>query len=108
MITVSIFRKKKQIKAFELSGHAESGPYGFDLVCAAVSAVSFGTVNAIDALCKIELEIKQGEEGYLYVSLPHNITPDSKEKAVLLIEGMVISLQSIEREYNQFVRIKTE
>jgi len=106
MITVSIYRNNNQIKSFEISGHAESGPYGYDLVCAAVSAVSFGTVNAITALCQIDLDIEQGENGYLYVGLPYDIVPDIREKAVLLIEGMLISLQSIEREYSQFIKIE--
>lgn len=42
MIKITVYRDNNQIKTFELSGHAESGPYGYDLVCAGVSAVSFG------------------------------------------------------------------
>src|SRR5690625_8036122 len=106
MINLIISRKNNQIKAVEVSGHSESGPYGYDLIFSALSAVSFGTVNAITALCQINLDIEQGENGYLYVGLPHDIAPDIREKAVLLIEGMLISLQSIEREYSQFIKIE--
>ena len=35
------------IVSIDVSGHANSGPYGNDLVCAAVSAVMVGAANAL-------------------------------------------------------------
>src|SRR5699024_10513702 len=95
-----------EITAFEISGHAESGPYGYDLVCAAVSAVSFGTVNAIERLFHVDMEIEQGEEGgYLAVQIPQNSSEKVHSHVQTLLEGMLVSLQTIERDYNQFIRI---
>lgn len=109
MIIVKIARKHNQITAFELSGHAESGPYGYDLVCAGVSAVSFGAVNAILALCEIDLDIEQADEGgYLRVALPNSIDSALHKQVQLLLEGMLISLQTIEQEYNQFIKIDSK
>jgi uncharacterized protein YsxB (DUF464 family) len=109
MIIVKVFRKNNQITAFECSGHAESGPYGYDLVCAGVSAVSFGTVNAIDKLCEIDLEIEQADEGgYLHVSIPHIVQQELCERVQLLLEGMLVSLTTIEREYSQFIKIDSK
>ena len=109
MIIVTMFRKNDQFTAFELSGHAESGPYGYDLVCAGVSAVSFGAVNAILTLCEIDLKIEQADEGgYLHVELPISIYSEKRDKVQLLLEGMLISLQTIEREYNQFIKIESK
>lgn len=106
MINITIFRQSNQITAFELSGHAESGPYGYDLVCAGVSAVSFGAVNGIHLLCEIDLEIEQAEDGgYLKVVLPDDVSAAVKNQAQLLLEAMLISLQTIEREYSQFIKI---
>ena len=34
-----------RIKTFELTGHADAGEYGSDIVCAAVSALTINTVN---------------------------------------------------------------
>lgn len=107
MIKVNVFRENNQIKAFELSGHAESGPYGYDIVCAGVSAVSFGAVNAILQLCEIDLKIEQHEGGYLYVALPDYIDMEIMKKAQLLLEGMIISLQTIERDYHEFITIES-
>src|SRR5690625_5140734 len=104
MITVKVFRENNKITAFELSGHANSGPYGHDLVCAGVSAVSFGTINAILKLCDINLHIDQTNDGgYLNVKVPP--LDIKNENVQLLLEGMLVSLQTIERDYGQYIKI---
>ncbi|MHA6252126.1 ribosomal-processing cysteine protease Prp [Oceanobacillus sp. CAU 1775] len=106
MIRVTVKRKDNFIQSIELSGHAESGPYGYDLVCAGVSAVSIGTVNAVMELSEVNLEIEQGGEGgYLKVAFPKMHDDKESEKAQLLFEGMLVSLKSIENEYGKFIRI---
>lgn len=106
MIRVTVNRSDNQITSFELSGHADSGPYGYDLVCAGVSAVSIGTVNAVTELCNINLEIEQeADGGYLHVKLPEQLNPEIMDKVQLLFDGMVLSLKSIELEYSEFIKI---
>jgi|SRR5699024_4587702 len=107
MINVLIEREQSYIKSFTLSGHAESGPLGHDLVCAAVSGISFGAVNAVFKLCEIDLDIDQAsdEGGYLRVIIPEGINKELLDKASLLFEGMVVSLRTVERDYGQFISI---
>lgn len=107
MIQFTVYRKQNKIHAFELSGHANSVSEGFDLVCAGVSAVSFGAVNAIIRLCELEPLIEQaGEEGgYLCFELPEDTEDAVLEKAQLLLEGMKVSLETIEREYGSYIVI---
>ncbi|CDQ39443.1 MULTISPECIES: ribosomal-processing cysteine protease Prp [Virgibacillus] len=109
MIVITVIRENEQITAFELSGHAESGPYGYDLVCAGVSAVSIGAVNAVMDLCDTDLVIRQGNDGgYLHVTIPTSVSDEKMEKIQLLFEGMLISLSSIEQEYSKFIKIQTK
>lgn len=110
MILVNVNRNTDgSIAQFKLSGHAESGPYGHDLVCAAVSAVSFGAVNAVIKLCEIEPIINQSPDGgLLQVTLPDGLNHDTFEKAQWLLEGMVVSLQTIERDYDQYITISNK
>ncbi|WP_394217913.1 ribosomal-processing cysteine protease Prp [Halobacillus trueperi] len=106
MIHVSMFRSQGEITGFEISGHAESGPYGHDLVCAAVSAVSFGAVNAVISLCGFEPDVEQGGEGgYLKITLPEDLDDAIHSKAQTLLEGMQVSLETIEQEYDQYMKI---
>lgn len=107
MIKINVFRKNEAISAFEISGHANSGPYGYDLVCAGVSAVSFGAVNAVYEICQIDLTVDQaGEGGYLYVEIPTSIPEENMQKAQLIFEAMLISMRTIERYYSEFINIQ--
>lgn len=107
MIKVVIYRRDQQITGFEISGHANSGPYGHDIVCAGVSAVSFGAVNAALKLSNLKLNITQGDGGYLFVKIPEKTATDEQlEKVRLIFEAMVISLETIAREYGNFIEIE--
>src|SRR5699024_1864886 len=98
MIQVVLYEKNKMINAFEISGHANSGPYGYDLVCAGVSAVAFGAVNAVMELCSTDLIIKQEDDGgYLYIELSESL--QYMERVQIILQAMVISLETIERDY---------
>jgi len=105
MITVELYEIKKKICAFTISGHANSGPYGYDLVCAGVSAVVFGAVNALLEIGQIEPEIEQQEDGgYLSITIPKRDQTNQQIQTILQV--MVISLQTIENDYHQFIPIK--
>ncbi|GAA0294907.1 hypothetical protein GGQ92_000707 [Gracilibacillus halotolerans] len=107
MIRVKIKRDNGQIKSFQLKGHAESGPVGHDLVCAAVSGITFGAVNAVLELCNVPLEIDQAgsEGGFLKVTIEDMQPSPDLEKACLLFEGMLISLQTVEHDYSKHISI---
>jgi uncharacterized protein YsxB (DUF464 family) len=107
MIQVTIEQdQSEQIRSFEMKGHAEFAKSGKDLVCAAASAVSFGAVNAIMSLTKITPDIKQGQDGgFLKVSFPQNLDPKTNEQVQLLVQAMIVSLQTIEQDYAQHIKI---
>ncbi|KMK74709.1 ribosomal-processing cysteine protease Prp [Alkalihalobacillus pseudalcaliphilus] len=107
MITVEVIRNiNQQIDSFTMSGHAESGPYGYDLVCAGASAVSLGAVNAIYSLLDVELNVEMKDDGgFLSCSIPSNLEEVTLEKVQLLLEGMIASLQSIADEYHEHITV---
>lgn len=107
MITIRIKRDKNTfIQSFEMSGHANSGPYGQDLVCAAVSAVSIGTINAIHTLTGVNLVSDVEEEGgFIHCDVPSNLPKETFDNVQLLMEGMIVSLKSIEEKYGKFIQI---
>ncbi|WP_152654750.1 ribosomal-processing cysteine protease Prp [Oceanobacillus sp. CFH 90083] len=106
MIQITVFQSDNQVTAFELTGHADSGPYGYDLVCAGVSAVTFGAVNAIMKLCETDLDIDQGADGgYLAVKLPMNINSEKLERMQWLVQGMIVSLETIAESYGEHVQL---
>jgi uncharacterized protein len=106
MIQVTITRLESGlIHAFTLSGHAQFANRGRDLVCAGVSAVSFGAVNAVISLTGIEPMIEQGKDGFLRCVIPDNLSDETQKKVQLLLEGMIVSLQTIEKDYGKHIKI---
>ncbi|MGC4375823.1 ribosomal-processing cysteine protease Prp [Fictibacillus sp. Mic-4] len=110
MIKVSIIRNQNGvIRSFIMKGHAESGPYGQDLVCAGASAVSFGTINAIEELCQFTPDVETREDGgFLRMDLPDMACDEPFRKAQVLLEGMIVSLKTIERDYSQYIQVNEE
>lgn len=107
MVIVQVKEKSGFIDQIVISGHAGSGPAGYDLVCAGVSATSFGSVNAVYRLTDVKLNIEQREDGgYLKISFPKNVEQETMEKAQLLLQGMIVSLQTIEDQYGKYIQVK--
>ncbi|MCQ6278250.1 ribosomal-processing cysteine protease Prp [Bacillus sp. EB600] len=106
MIEITITRTDSdKIQAFEISGHAFFAKRGKDIVCAGVSAVSVGAINAVHALTGVTPVIEHREDGFLRCTIPEKLPEDIFEKVQLLLEGMVISLQTIEEEYGKNLTI---
>lgn len=96
-----------QYKKFTLSGHAESGPYGHDLVCSAVSALAIGTTNNLTRLALIEPEVDANEEdgGFLEVALPEISDVKQQETAQILLASLYYSLSDIQESYGEFISV---
>lgn len=107
----AFFRRndKRAIVSFEVTGHAESGAYGTDIVCAAVSALTIGTANSLAALGGFTPLVEANDEvegGYLYVELPIGINDEQENIAQILLESLCLSLNSIAEEYSDYVKLK--
>lgn len=107
MIQVDVKRDGSgRIQSFQMSGHADFDESGKDLVCAGASAVSFGSLNAVMLLTDVELDIEQGEDGgFLSCHVPEKLDADVSKHVQLLLEGMIVSLQTIEESYGAFIQI---
>nr|WP_283163268.1 ribosomal-processing cysteine protease Prp [Sporolactobacillus mangiferae] len=98
--------RQGKIAAFKMSGHADSGPHGQDLVCAAVSAVAFGAINAVESLAGLSMNVQQARDGgYLECSISGCSPKADLERAQLILEAMLVSMRTIEKSYGQYIRI---
>ncbi len=106
MIQVTIDYANDTIGQFTVEGHADSAPYGQDLVCAAVTSVTAGTVNAIEKMTNTVPDVKLGEEGgFLQYFVPKNADETAMKTIQLLLEAMIISLETIAEENNQYIKM---
>jgi uncharacterized protein YsxB (DUF464 family) len=106
MIQVTMKRKPDgTIESFRVKGHALYDESGKDIVCAGVSAVTVGTVNAVEVLLGVELQAGT-KHGLLDVRIPDSLDDALSEKVQLLLEAMVVMLQSIEQSYGTYIAIR--
>lgn len=106
MIKVTFNVPHERITSFTMSGHADFAKKGSDIVCAGASTVSFGMVNAIMSLTDVQPEIELAEDGgYLRCVIPENLSDESEAKVQLLLQGLLISLQTLERDYGKYIHI---
>jgi uncharacterized protein YsxB (DUF464 family) len=107
MIEVSIVRDNRGfVWEFSLSGHAEFGDYGSDIVCSAVSALAQTAVAALQKLAGIKKYTKR--DGYLKCSIPRDIGENEKYIAKIILETMVIGFKQIEHSYRDNITVIDE
>ena len=81
-----------------VKGHAESDDYGKDLICASVSSILFGLMNALNE--KKDVEIKE---------LTNHIEIINNSKNELIdnyLELVLIQLKTIEESYGEFIKVE--
>ncbi|USK91508.1 ribosomal-processing cysteine protease Prp [Rossellomorea marisflavi] len=107
LVKVEIIRSTTngKITSYKSEGHAYYDEPGKDIVCAGVSAIIFGTYNSIEALLGI-VSKHTIHAGFFRVDIPERIDPKTFEQAQLLLESMVVMLNSIQESYGEFLTIK--
>lgn len=95
----------KRITGFRVKGHALFAKRGNDIVCAGVSAVTIGTVNAAEAVAGVHLTVRM-EDGFLHADVPEALSETEQASLQLLLESMVVMLQAIEESYGKHIKLK--
>lgn len=104
MVTVKVMRKNGAMCGMELSGHAGFCTDGDDLVCAAVSSVSFAICNGIEKLVGVSFGY-QTDDGYLYFILPDDLECDAQKETQLLLDTLYLFLQELTESYSGNIRL---
>ena len=108
MTTVVICRDRKgSYKGFTCMGHAGYARRGKpDILCAAISALTIGTINSLEELAGERLNVTENEQtGFLKCDFESVL----QEKSSLLMDSIVLSLENISREYGgKYLQVKFE
>ena len=100
MIKVVIEKNNSKIVSFEVSGHSNYDEKGRDIVCAGVSAIVVGGINALVNENKkaIEYECKEGYAKVLVKNIDSNIE--------MILDVISTQLYTVEESYPKFIKIK--
>ena len=106
MLTVVFIERNGEKAGFSCEGHAGYAQEGEDIVCSAVSALTFNTANSIEAFTDDPLIVEHSEDGgYLSVLLKETISDRSK----VLLDSLELGLKMIEETYgNDYLTIRTQ
>lgn len=88
-------------------GHAEYAKRGKpDILCAAISALTIGTLNSLTELAGEKINVTTNEDtGFLKCDFECIL----QEKSSFLMDSMVFSLENLSREYGRkYLQIKFE
>ena len=105
MIKIAFFEnEEKIIDGFEFKGHAGFADSGNDIICAAVSALVFNTINSMERFTSCDFVIEQNEKkGHIYFRLKEN--PD--HDAELLLNSLKLGMEKIQESYGKkYIRIE--
>ena len=100
MIKINIEKNNSKVISLEVSGHSNYDEKGKDIVCAGVSAIIVGGINALinENKQKIDYECK---EGYAKI-LIKDIDDNNINK---ILETITTQLYTIEESYPKFIKI---
>ena len=106
MTTVTVFRRPDgSLSGFDCRGHAEYADAGEDIVCAAVSALTQGTLNGLLNVLKAPVDYRIDEKDGILTASLGDVPEDKRAGAQLLLETLVSALQMIEADYARFIRV---
>ncbi|AGM24927.1 ribosomal-processing cysteine protease Prp [Spiroplasma chrysopicola] len=100
MIKINFIKTENKIKKVEITGHALQAESGKDLVCAAVTAISTGTLNAIDQIkehsCNFTID-----DGLIVIEV---FSDD--DILQIILQTMYYQLLTIYQQYQTYIQLK--
>ncbi|MFH1692844.1 MAG: ribosomal-processing cysteine protease Prp [Bacillota bacterium] len=103
MIKSKFVYRNEKLNAIYVQGHANYKKHGEDIVCAAVSAATLVTANAIEHLGlnqKIDLTVEES-----YFKLTMNVYDSIIEG---LMENLEYTLNDLEKQYPKYIKNQKE
>ncbi|MBE6155453.1 MAG: ribosomal-processing cysteine protease Prp [Firmicutes bacterium] len=82
-----------------ISGHANSGEYGKDIVCASVSSIIYTTINALKKIQESSIEVEDNASMIIKI-----LTEDEIVK--ILIDNMMELLKALSNDYPKNLSVK--
>lgn len=103
MIKIKINKLNNKYSSINVSGHSNYDEVGKDIVCAGVSAITIGGLNALVNSNKKGINSKVSD-GYVNI----DVLDLDDNNLQLIMDVMVIQLKSIEESYKKYVKINEE
>ncbi len=105
MTEIKIYRdRNKSIIKYIVSGHTGFGESGADIVCASVTTAALTALNGLTDVVKIHIGYEV-RDGYLECILPAELSEESRKKADVLLESMLLTFRDLHEQYDDYISI---
>lgn len=104
MTGITVHYKGGNIVGFTAKGHSGYAERGEDIVCAAISALTQTAYLGITELAGADVDFSV-RDGELRLMLHDGLSPETKEKAELILGTMLLGLRSVEENYSDHLKI---
>lgn len=98
MIDVTLLIKKEKRLGFAIKGHANFDQHGYDIVCAAVSILSYTAVNTLDYY-EVQFDFFD-DDNEMKISLEN-----PNEKSEIILNNFEIGIKTLLTNYNEYVNL---
>ena len=95
MIAINIFED-----GITVDGHAGYAKTGKDIICSAVTALTFNLINSIEALTDDIIEYQAEDPGHVIIEFK-----SLSERGKLLVDSFFVGISEIIRAYPEYVQL---
>ncbi len=93
----------QKITKVEVSGHAEMAEYGYDIVCASVSALVIAAINGLEEYVQTEVRANV-ENGITSLEIDEKDSLKSTQ-AQAILNTLYIAMLGLEDEYEDYIEV---
>ena len=102
MVKVNAIRRHQKLQKITIRGHAGYADKGQDLVCAGISSIAVGMMNALDQLTP-ETCVLLMKDADIEIQVIKETTENQ-----LLLESLIIQLKTLKESYKTYVQINEQ
>ena len=99
MIKVRFSVGNRQLKGFEISGHAMFAESGRDVVCAAVSSAAYMAANTVTDIIRADAEAT-ADDGAMTL-----LVKEPCERTETVLKGLELHLKELSKQYPENIKI---
>lgn len=103
MILVEVHTVNQAIRNIRITGHAQSGPKGYDLVCAGVSSIATGALNGLVHLQNDNVKLIYRDEMDALIEIK---VLNSNDELQTLLRFLIYQLRTVEDSHSKNIHIK--
>ncbi|EEI18678.1 hypothetical protein G8J22_01570 [Lentilactobacillus hilgardii] len=110
MIKATIHHYKGHVSGITITGHADAGEYGQDIVCSAVSVLSITTVNGLQEVVGLDVNVDSDEKngGYLSVEIPVIANSTKQIQSDAILKTFENGMTDIATSYSKYIKLNVE